>query len=48
MSNVEVIVEEEPPPGSRSLGLYQGVPLTRRGSGYSGVAARKITIYAGR
>jgi predicted Zn-dependent protease with MMP-like domain len=28
MSNVEVVVEDEPPPGQRLLGLYQGVPLT--------------------
>ncbi len=30
MSNVAVVVEEEPPPGQPLLGLYQGVPLTRR------------------
>lgn len=45
MSNVGVVVEDEPPPGRRLLGLYQGVPLTRRGSGYSGVLPDKITIY---
>ena len=45
MSNVELVVEDEPPPGSRLLGLYQGIPLTRRNSGYSGVAPDKITIY---
>lgn len=27
------------------LGLYQGVPLTRRGMGYSGVLPDKITIF---
>ena len=47
MSNVEVVVEDEPPPGSRLLGLYQGVPLTRRGSFYAGVLPDKITIYRG-
>jgi predicted Zn-dependent protease with MMP-like domain len=47
MSNVEVVVEEEPPPGQRLLGLYQGVPLTRRGSNYGGVLPDKITIYRG-
>jgi predicted Zn-dependent protease with MMP-like domain len=31
MSNVEIVVEVEPPPGQRLLGLYQGVPLTKRG-----------------
>jgi hypothetical protein len=30
MSNLEMVVEDEPPPGQRLLGLYQGVPLTRR------------------
>lgn len=45
MSNVAIVVEEEPPPGKRLLGLYQGLPLTRRGSGYAGVAPDKITIY---
>jgi predicted Zn-dependent protease with MMP-like domain len=45
MSNVEIVVDEEAPPGSRVLGLYQGVPLTRRGSGYGGVPPDKITIY---
>jgi predicted Zn-dependent protease with MMP-like domain len=45
MSNVEVVVEDEPPPGSNLLGLYQGVPLTRRNSFYGGVLPDKITIY---
>jgi predicted Zn-dependent protease with MMP-like domain len=47
MSNVEIVVEEEPPPGRRLLGLYQGVPLTRRSSHYGGVAPDKITIFRG-
>src|SRR5438552_6356726 len=47
MSNVEIVVEDEPPPGQRLLGLYQGVPLTRRGSYYGGVLPDKITIYRG-
>ena len=47
MSNVDVVVEEEPPPGSRLLGLYQGIPLTRRTSGYQGALPDKITIYRG-
>jgi len=47
MSNVEIVVEEEPPPGQPLLGLYQGVPLTRRGSYYGGVLPDKITIYQG-
>jgi predicted Zn-dependent protease with MMP-like domain len=47
MSNVEIVVEEEPPPGRRLLGLYEGVPLTRRGGYYAGVLPDKITIYRG-
>ena len=45
ISNVEIVVEDEPPPGQRLLGLYQGVPLTRRGINYSGALPDKITIY---
>lgn len=47
MSNVTIVVEAEPPDGAPLLGLYQGVPLTRRGSGYGGVLPDKITIYRG-
>jgi predicted Zn-dependent protease with MMP-like domain len=47
MSNVEIVVDEEPPPGERLLGLYQGIPLTERTSGYAGVLPDKITIYRG-
>jgi len=45
MSNVAVVVEDEPPPGMPLLGLYEGIPLTARTSGFSGVAPDKITIY---
>ena len=47
MSNVEIVVEEEPHPGQRLLGLYQGVPLPKRSSQYGGVLPDKITIYRG-
>jgi predicted Zn-dependent protease with MMP-like domain len=47
LSNVEVVVEDEPPRGEPLLGLYQGVPLTRRTSAYSGFLPDKITIYRG-
>jgi predicted Zn-dependent protease with MMP-like domain len=47
VSNVAIVVEGEPPPGQPLLGLYQGIPLTRRGSGYAGVLPDKITIYRG-
>ena len=45
MSNVAVVVEDEPPAGMPLLGLYQGVPLTMRSSAYAGVPPDKITIY---
>jgi predicted Zn-dependent protease with MMP-like domain len=47
ISNLEILVEDEPPPGQPLLGLYQGVPLTRRTSSYSGALPDKITIYRG-
>ena len=47
MSNVTILVEDEPPPGQPLLGLYEGVPLTRRTSGYVGALPDKITIYCG-
>ena len=47
MSNVTILVAGEPPPGQPLLGLYQGVPLTRRTSGYTGALPDKITIYSG-
>jgi predicted Zn-dependent protease with MMP-like domain len=45
MTNVGIVVDENAPPESRTLGLYQGVPLTRRGSGYAATPPDKITIY---
>ena len=45
LENVAVTVEDHPPPGQRLLGLYRGVPLTRRGVYYSGALPDKITIY---
>ena len=45
MSNVAIVVDDESPPDSPILGLYQGVPLTRRGSFYAAVPPDKITIY---
>src|SRR5438876_12169458 len=45
MSNVAVTVDDEPPPGQPLLGLYEGVPLGRRGPYYAGALPDKITIY---
>src|SRR5215216_1144887 len=47
MSNVDIVIEDEPPAGQRLLGLYQGVPLTRRSSQYGGVPPDKVTIFRG-
>jgi predicted Zn-dependent protease with MMP-like domain len=44
MRNVAVLVE--PGPGPRGLlGLYEGIPLTSRTTGYAGVLPDRITIY---
>jgi len=55
MSNVDVEVQPEPsgaqlaslgvPDGSTLLGLYQGVPLTRRTAGYNLVPPDRIIIF---
>jgi predicted Zn-dependent protease with MMP-like domain len=48
MQNVAVFVEDEPPAGEPNLlGLYQGIPLTERDSGYAGVLPDRITIFRG-
>jgi len=57
MSNVEVIVEAWPtredlraagvPYGQTLLGLYQGVPLTQRGSHYQLTLPDRIAIFQG-
>jgi len=44
MRNVAVTVEHGPGPRGL-LGLYQGVPLTARTSGYAGVLPDRITVY---
>ncbi|HEX5268575.1 MAG TPA: metallopeptidase family protein [Acidimicrobiales bacterium] len=44
MENVAVMVEDRAPPGNL-LGLYEGIPLTERGNGYSGVMPDRITIF---
>lgn len=46
LDNVDVLVEEWPPPGRPNLlGLYEGIPLTKRGAGYFGVLPDRITLY---
>lgn len=55
LENVDIVVEEYPTPaqlresglgrGETLLGLYEGVPLTERGSYYGMVLPDKITIF---
>ena len=57
MDNVDVVVSDEPSPeelsdaglgpGDALFGLYQGIPQTDRGAGYTFVMPDKITIYRG-
>lgn len=44
MENVAVFVEHQAPAG-RLLGLYEGVPLTKRGTSYSASLPDRITIF---
>jgi len=44
IENVAVVVEEGSARSSL-LGLYEGIPLTKRTLGYSGVAPDRITIF---
>lgn len=52
LENIEVVVEDSAPPEVTDrlghklvLGLYQGVPITKRTHYYSGVLPDKISIY---
>ena len=56
LDNVAIVVDEWPDystplvaddPEDTLYGLYEGVPLTERGWGYSGVLPDKITIFRG-
>jgi predicted Zn-dependent protease with MMP-like domain len=47
MSNVQIVIEDEPPAGRPLLGLYHGIPLPQRTSMYSGALPDKISIFAG-
>lgn len=49
LDNVEILVEDEPPDDgdAEMLGVYEGIPLTDRGSDYTGVLPDRITLFAG-
>ena len=43
MENVAIIIDDESPPGPL-FGVYEGIPLTQRGS-YAGVNPDRITLF---
>ncbi len=46
LDNVELFTEDFPPPEQPALlGIYQGIPLTKRGNHYSGALPDRITLY---
>ena len=46
LENVDVMVEDEAPLDHPTLlGLYEGVPLTERGSGYTWALPDRITLF---
>ncbi|MFH2201942.1 MAG: metallopeptidase family protein [Elusimicrobiota bacterium] len=56
LENIEIVVEERPAARHRALlrdrgkdwtllGLYEGIPLNQRDTGYSGVLPDKITLF---
>lgn len=55
LNNVAIVIADEPTPEQRRklklrcdqtlFGLYEGIPLTKRGSGYNLVLPDKITIF---
>ncbi len=56
-SNVALFVQDEPtreqlrsagvPAGNTLFGLYQGIPLNRRGTGYSMAMPDRVTLFQG-
>lgn len=57
LENIAIVVDDEPSqrqlqgsglgPGETLYGLYEGIPLTQRGYGYTMVLPDKITIFQG-
>lgn len=46
LDNVDVVIEDNTPASQPGLlGLYHGIPITERGSGYSGVLPDRITLF---
>jgi predicted Zn-dependent protease with MMP-like domain len=48
VENCALVIEDEPPVGDPDLlGYYDGIPLSERGSWYSGVLPDRIVIFRG-
>jgi predicted Zn-dependent protease with MMP-like domain len=47
ISNVAIVVEDEPPDGRQLLGLYSGVRLPGRGWRPDGMLPAKVSIFRG-
>lgn len=47
ISNVAIVVEDEPPDGRQLLGLYSGVRLPGRGWRPNGMLPAKVSIFRG-
>jgi predicted Zn-dependent protease with MMP-like domain len=54
LDNVAIVMADDPTPEQRVkmkldnkllLGLYEGIPLTKRGNGWSGMLPDKITLF---
>ncbi len=45
LENVEIVIEDAPIQQKSLLGLYQGVPLKKRGFWYGNVLPDKITLF---
>jgi predicted Zn-dependent protease with MMP-like domain len=47
IANLEITIEDRPQSGEERhlLGLYEGIPLTERGSDYFGVLPDRITLF---
>jgi predicted Zn-dependent protease with MMP-like domain len=45
VDNVVFVVEDDSDERGELLGLYEGIPLTERGTYYAGVMPDRITIY---
>jgi predicted Zn-dependent protease with MMP-like domain len=47
ITNLDIVIEDEPPAGSRALATYRGVPLPQQSHFHAWSWPHKITIYRG-